>query len=210
MYETIVEPFAGAAGYSTRYPERQVILFDVDPVICGLWDYLIHVPESEIRSLPDEVSHVDDVDACQEARWLIGFWLNKGATAPMKSASAWARSGIRPNSYWGPVVKERIASQVTNIRHWTIEQKSYEDIGDIEATWFVDPPYQGACGRYYRHDSVDFPQLASWCESRRGQTIVCEQEGADWLPFSVMGQIKSNPSSRGKGRSKEVIWLNAV
>ena len=40
IHSTIVEPFAGAAGYSTRYPDRQVVLIDKDPVIVGLWRYL--------------------------------------------------------------------------------------------------------------------------------------------------------------------------
>lgn len=46
MYNTIVEPFAGSAGYSLRYPEREVILNDLDPVISGIWEYLINVKEA--------------------------------------------------------------------------------------------------------------------------------------------------------------------
>lgn len=40
-YARLVEPFAGSASYSLHYPERQVELYDVDPVIAGVWAYLI-------------------------------------------------------------------------------------------------------------------------------------------------------------------------
>lgn len=36
-HDTIIEPFAGGAGYSLRHHERQVVLIDRDPVIAGIW-----------------------------------------------------------------------------------------------------------------------------------------------------------------------------
>ena len=39
--DTIIEPFAGAAGYSTRYYNKNVILYDIDPVICGAWVFFL-------------------------------------------------------------------------------------------------------------------------------------------------------------------------
>ena len=47
-HDTIVEPFAGSAGYSVRYADRNVILGEKDAVIFGVWDYLIRVPAHEI------------------------------------------------------------------------------------------------------------------------------------------------------------------
>lgn len=114
----IIEPFAGSAGYSMRHPERAVSLYDADPLIVGLWQYLIGVSEDEIRALPLTVDHVDDLAVAEEARWLIGFWLNKGMTAPCKTPSKWMRDGWRPNSQWGDAIRERIASQLHAIRHW--------------------------------------------------------------------------------------------
>ena len=40
-HANLVEPFAGSAGYALRYYDRQVLLVDADPVIAGLWRYLI-------------------------------------------------------------------------------------------------------------------------------------------------------------------------
>ncbi len=35
-HRTIVEPFAGSAGYACRYPDHRVILVERDPVIAAL------------------------------------------------------------------------------------------------------------------------------------------------------------------------------
>jgi len=205
-YGRIVEPFAGAAGYSLRYPTAKVELYDKDPLISALWQYLIQVTEHEILNLPERVEHVDDIKAPQEAKWLVGFWLNKGSVSPRLTPSAWARSGVRPKSYWGPEIRTRIASQLKAIRHWKITEASYINCDDVEATWFIDPPYQGAPGRLYRYKIEEYEQLANWCKSRSGQVIVCERKGAAWLPFQGIGSIKATPGRRGKGISEEVIW----
>jgi site-specific DNA-adenine methylase len=49
---TIVEPFAGSAGYALFHSDRRVLLVDSDPVVAGLWQYLIRASAAEIRSLP--------------------------------------------------------------------------------------------------------------------------------------------------------------
>lgn len=209
-HPTIIEPFAGSAGYSLRYPSHDVILNDVDPIVTGVWSYLIRSSSTEILNLPDleDGQTTDDLNLPQEARWLIGFWLNKGCASPRKSASKWMRSGIRPGSFWGSEIRERIASQVDQIRHWTISNRSYDSLDTrIRATWFIDPPYQGA-GVGYRNGStsIDFDALGLWCRSLKGQTLVCENEGADWLPFQPFQSIKATPGGKRTGRSAEVLW----
>jgi hypothetical protein len=211
MHGTIVEPFAGAAGYATRHHARRVRLFDVDPVIVGVWSYLIRVSSSEVLALPDIGADGIPDTLPQEARWLIGFWLNKGNTHPSKTPSAWMRAGTHLNSFWGNAIRQRIASQVDSIRHWTITQTSWADLDTTTtATWFVDPPYQCKAGRHYSHDTVDFPALGAWCQRLHGQVIVCEQDGADWLPFTHHKIIKANPSNHGGKQSSEAIWTNNV
>src|SRR4030081_3929490 len=49
----VVEPFAGSAGYAVRYSAHKVILGEIDPVIYGVWRYLISVKASEILAIPD-------------------------------------------------------------------------------------------------------------------------------------------------------------
>jgi hypothetical protein len=209
-YPTIIEAFAGAGGYSLRYPHHQVRLYDADPIICGIWNYLIHVSPDEIRRLPVVFDHIDELNVCQEARWLIGFWLNKGTVQPSKTPSKWMRDyqSRQPGcTYWSAAVVERIASQVPQIRHWTISQASYETIPNMKATWFIDPPYQVA-GRAYRFHDINYPALGEWCQSRAGQVVVCENAGAEWLSFRLFRTIKGLEGKRGGKKSVEVIWTN--
>jgi hypothetical protein len=39
QYRTIVEPFAGSAGYSVRYAHLDVVLCDVDPAITAVCEF---------------------------------------------------------------------------------------------------------------------------------------------------------------------------
>lgn len=209
-YATIIEPFAGAAGYSLRYPERNVILNDLDPVIVGTWDYIINAPESEILALPlwdGTWQTVEDLNIPQEARWLIGWWLNKGTTSPRKSMSKWGRDSTAAGNFWGAEVRGRIAGQQRHVRHWSITNLDYSETPNLEGTWFVDPPYMEA-GKAYRHGprGIDFGNLAQWCETRNGQTIVAENHGAKWLPFRAFRDIKASPGKSRTGISREVIW----
>jgi len=211
-YGHIIEPFSGAAGYACHYPSHQVTLIDRSPIIAGIWKYLVRVSPEEILAIPDipDGGTVDDLPCCQEARWLAGFWCNQAAASPRKRNGAWVRNP--PPDAWGietlgwrPKVRQRIAAQVPMIRHWQIVEGDYHDAPDIEATWFVDPPYQVA-GKNYPYHAIDYPDLATWCRSRRGHVMVCEAEGADWLPFEPLAVIKSAAGRGRTGTSREVIW----
>jgi hypothetical protein len=104
-------------------------------------------------------------------------------------------------------MRERVASQVDAIHHWRVIKGDFTSAPDIEATWLVDSPYQRA-GYGYVHGSrgLDYPALAAWCRARRGQTIVCEAAGADWLPFSPFGSVVGMCGGAGGARSREAIW----
>lgn len=203
----IVEPFAGAAGYSLRYPDLDITLVDKYPVIAEIWRYLIGTRSSEIRAIPT-VTHVDDLPGWvpEGGRYLVGFTMNNAATAPRRSLSTGLRklfeAGQRSQG-WSEAMRERVASQVDRIRHWKVIEGSYEAAPDTEATWFVDPPYNNKAGSYYVHSDVDYVALANWCRSRRGQVIVCENEGATWLPFQPFATFKAGVNGKG---SREVIW----
>jgi hypothetical protein len=207
--EILIEPFAGSAGYSLHYPYLKVRLYDKDPTICGVWDYLIRVKESEILSLPLQITDVREMKLPQEAKWLIGFWLNKGAASPCNIPSKWMRDHAsdtsRLNTYWGEGVRNRIANQLQHIRHWRITNKTYAELENQDAAWFIDPPYQ-VSGVRYRFNEIDFDHLGKWCQSRQGQVMVCEQDGAAWLPFTHFRTVKALEGRNGAKKSKEVIW----
>lgn len=210
-FDTIIEPFAGSAGYSLRYYTKKVVLCEADPILAGVWTYLIKVKPSEILAIGDLRSDqsVDSLKVCQEAKWLVGFWLNRGVASPRKKPSKWMREGVRPGSFWGDRVRQTIAKQVNSIRHWKIHQCDYTECPvSIPATWFIDPPYEVA-GQYYRHgsDKIDYVALAAWCRSRPGEVVVCENEGARWLPFKSLANVKT---TRANSRSREVLWFRST
>jgi hypothetical protein len=220
-HDTIVEPFAGSAGYSMRHPHLKVILVERDPFIAATWRYLLHVKPAEILALPNVQigQSVDDLPICQEARLLIGWWLNGGSAQPKKRPGAWMRRSTENGGQgwttgggqlcWGARVRQRIAEQLAQVAHWTLIEGSYEDAPVITASWFVDPPYQKA-GKHYRFgpDQIDYARLGEWCRSLRGQVVVCENVGADWLPFRAWRDIKASEAKHGGKVSHEAIWTN--
>lgn len=217
-FDTLIELFAGSACYALAHPNKSVILVEKYPVLAGLWRYLLKVSEAEILSLPDikDRQSTDDLNVCEEARWLIGFWINQGVSSPRKTPSSNMKKqikglvdgSIRDKSWWGAAVRQRIASQLQRVRHWQVIEGDYTTAPVAKvATYFIDPPYQNA-GKHYRETFTDFGKLAQLCTSLTGQVIVCEAEGADWLPFKPFRKAKSMCGKNNHVYSKEMIWTN--
>lgn len=209
VHSVIVEPFAGAAGYSLRYADRDVILVDKSQDVVDTWRFLIKADPLEIRAMPARLSYGDrpeDFGLSRGATLLLRWWCNMGSAAPCRSASRWASE-----KGWNESIRERIAQQVSQIRHWRVIQGDYTQAPDVEATWFVDPPYVGA-GKHYAHGDagLDFGSLAAWCRTRRGAVVVCENTGADWLPFRHHLDAKANESATGGKVSREAIWTQGL
>ena len=215
---TIIEPFAGSAGYSVRYYYHKIILVERDPQIAATWRYLLKVKPSEILALPDvrigetseDCQSVDDLNVCEEARLLISWWLDSCVYHTNKFPSARMRSNTRNSQFWGPEIRQRIADQIPHLQHWTIIEGGYQDAPNCKATWFIDPPYQ-VTGKYYKYGSsnIDYSALGDWCRSRKGQTVVCENVGADWLPFQPWRDTQATHLSKHKDKvSHEAIWTD--
>lgn len=205
IYPLVIEPFAGAAGYSVHRGLKHVWLNDVDPDIADVWDFLIKATPDEIKALPVGIDCVDEAPIA--ARNFIGWWLAGGGARPRNRRSAWARAvGHNVGWFWGEKVRNRIAEQLSLIQHWCITHHSYHEMPNPEATWFIDPPYNNKAGSCYRYHDIDYAHLAKWCLSRKGQIIVCENEGANWLPFETFATLQGTPGKYRTGVSKEVIF----
>ena len=211
LFDTIIEPFAGAAGYSLRHYRRRVVLVEKNPIVAGVWRYIIGAPERELAAIPD-VTHLDELPAWvpQEGRWLVGFRLCAGDSRPRSAASSMI---LRD----GGTKMRIVAEQAPLVRHWTVIEGDYASAPDEQATWFIDAPYQRAGARAtapkdkgrvrYPHgaDDIDFECLSWWARGRRGQVIVCENAGATWLPFRSLGTFGA---AKPGGTSDEVIWTS--
>lgn len=190
-YDTIIEPFAGAAGYSIYGDnwQKNVILYDTNPKIARVWDYLIHATEKDIMSLPDlkPGDKVTDFNLSDPERWLIGFSINRGSSCPKVTASR--RSD-------GLTYKKYICDNLHKIKHWKVFETSYETIPNQTATWFIDPPYQKNGKYYFGYSVMDFTALGKWCLDRQGQLIVCENGDADWLPFHPLTKFRGSTKTQ--------------
>lgn len=200
IHDVIIEPFAGAAQYSLFGSnwEKNVILIDKYQVIVDIWNYLITASENDISQLPalKENDSLDDFKLlCQAEKYLIGFCINSGSSMPKKTPqkyNSWDR------------YKKYIAQNVYKIKHWRVYCKNYDEIDNISATWFIDPPYQFG-GQYYRYGNadIDYSLLPDWCKSRIGQIIVCENMKANWLDFQPLTTMNGQLH-----RTTEAIWTN--
>lgn len=183
IYNTVIEPFAGGAGYSLWYEPDRVRLFDVEPKIEAIWDYVLR---GDLEQLPRSLTAGADIRdmhmprGCEE---LVRSTLFPGGGAnTVPPGDRIEHFSVRGESKWASV-----RESILKVREgdWDFQRMSFEELNNIEATWFIDPPYQHfhAANKAYKFDPIDYTKLADWVLSRRGQVIVCEGEGADWLPF---------------------------
>lgn len=218
-FDTVVEPFAGGAGYSLLYHTKNVVLIEKNIKVFKLWNWLINVATREdILALPTKVEDVKKLDICLEAQYLIGWWVNSVHCSPCRTPSSWMRKilaqGKDPHNFWGVHIRARIARQVPMIKHWRVYHGDYAQAADVvkgDATWFVDPPYQQSGFRYPESSKkLNFDALGDWCRhmGNRGQVIVCEQEGSDWMDDFQPLHIFSRGGLKGAKSGREVVWLS--
>jgi len=212
-YATIIEPFAGGAGYSLLHWLSTVILLDKNPDVIRGWKYLIDTAPDDIRRLPllkkDQL--VSQLNCEQEAKIMIG-WCCHMTVYPSNKLSNWGEENNEKGAggYWGKSRREQMALIAKKVKHWTARIRDYREIDNIEATWFIDPPYTRGGEHYtYSNRDIDFDELAVWCRSRKGQVIVCERADATWLPFRPLYTMPTMDAQSGsRGETVEGIWTN--
>jgi site-specific DNA-adenine methylase len=191
-FDMVIEPFAGSAAYSLYHKPKDALLIEKDVEVVELWNRLCGMTETELAqsNLPPDGSQTSDP-------WHLAALATKDGLRYPATVRPWFRKSFD----WSrniAVKNGRIA------RGYQYIQGDYWDAPDLEATWFIDPPYQKVAKGYrFGADQIDFKRLAEWCKNRRGQVIVCEQEGADWLPFKSLvthSSINNKPTN-------EVVWI---
>lgn len=199
-FDTVIEPFAGAAKYALKYWDRNVIICDKYEVVAKIWQWLQKCSKKDILSLPNlktgDVIKKKQFD-CIEQFWLMGFLCQTSGASPGQTVTSMSEKAI-------PRHKENIAGQLEKIRNWKIIHGVYYELENIEATWFIDPPYQYG-GEHYMCSSkvIDFNYLGKWCKERKGHIIVCENTKAKWLPFKQLKELNGTVH-----KTVEAIWSN--
>ena len=206
VHNLIIEPFAGAAWYSLLYKNREILLNEKYNKIYEVWKWLTSADKQSILDNRDFVAGQDisNLVLPQSHKDLIGFCINRGSVTPKSIVQRWScQVKSRPN--WASTTHyslTKIANSLDTIKHFNIKFGSYHDLDDVEATWFIDPPYQFG-GEHYVENKIDYTELAEWCKSRKGQVIVCENSKADWLPFRKLVGITGQ-----RNKTEECIWTN--
>jgi site-specific DNA-adenine methylase len=197
QHDIIVEPFAGAAAYSLHGDrwKKQVKLIEKDQQVVEIWKWLTTTATKQsIMAMPlltpgeksSEFLHIIHAASKQAFHYKT-----------IKVTPVLARN-------W-EISRRTFAENIHKIRHWEIIEGDYTTAPDVQATWFIDPPYQGAPGEGYRHSSkhLDYDALAQWTHSRKGQVIACESGEAKYLPFTP---LKNHTGVAGR-KSIESVYI---
>ena len=231
QYTHIIEPFAGGAGYSLRYREHQVTLIDLDAELIDLWTYLIGADPAEIAAMPvtglTQGTDIRTLGLSAGAAQLMRRWQRTGRNRSWTLSnittgeSKWCQEhGIGQDGgntgMWHRSTRDYLVYAVETIRHWQAFCADWRQIDPSKAepaTWFIDPPYQHVAHTSYLHGckGFDYSALADWCKRLPGQVIVCEQLGADWLPFRFSHEVSGMRGTLcgvAGARSQEVLWTN--
>jgi site-specific DNA-adenine methylase len=198
-YPAIVEPFAGSAAYSLygNNWKKDVILVEKDEKVAEIWQWLItEATRDRIQAMPDLKIGEKSSEFLQiiHAATKMAFHYKTIKVTPVLARN------------W-QISKKYMADNLYKIKHWQIICGDYSEAPDIEATWFIDPPYKQDSGKGYRYgsDLIDYEHLAQWAENRQGEIIFCEGLHGDYLPFQPLLDLKG---VAGK-TSKEVVYYHS-
>lgn len=221
----IIEPFAGSAAYSLRHGElREVWINDLDPVTFAIWRFLTHrdalwwvrnyIP-ARVRS-GDNVetlflnAHVDSPGPYPAPEGLLALMKAEAHMGTCGTAANYTKITSLSATCWNRRLRRRLEWVIPRVAHWKVTNLDYRSLplGDENGTWFVDPPYCNAAGRHYRTNAINYDELAAWCRRLRGQVIVCENEGATWLPFQVLTEKRVGFNTVHRKTSvREAVWV---
>jgi len=198
-YKTIVEPFAGSAAYSLYGGnwKKDVIIVERDERVIDIWQWLIN------EATPEKIRNLPDLEVGEKSSEFLQI-----IHAATKMAFHYKTIKVTPvlARNW-EISKRYMAENLFKVKHWKIIGGDYSEAPDIEATWFIDPPYKEDSGKGYRYSSnlMDYEHLATWSRKRKGEVIFCEGVCGDYLPFQPLLDLKG---VAGK-TSKEVIYYQS-
>jgi site-specific DNA-adenine methylase len=198
-FDRIIEPFAGSAAYSL-YGEKwkkEVILIEKDERVSGIWEWLIN------EATPSKIKNLPDLSVGEKSSEFLHI-----IHAATKMAFHYKTIKVTPvlARNW-EISKRYMSENLYKIKHWKIINGDYTLAPELEATWFIDPPYKDDAGKGYRYGSklIDYKKLAKWAKERRGEVIFCEGHCGDYLPFIPLLELKG---VAGK-TNKEVIYYQS-
>lgn len=206
----IFEPYAGGAGYSLNYCDRQVTIWERNPMLRLLWGWLIKdATPAAILDIPVGTpvgTAIESLNLSIGQATLLKHWQRTNNVGNCWTISPW---GNKPGQ-WTANTRARVAEQVTAIKHWTLAEPTF----DVPGTYFIDPPYQYNYG--YGFKDFDYQQLCALIlKIPIGSRIIaceaaCQKTGRipDYLPFVVSHrQVTSRRKISQSHHSAELSYI---
>lgn len=207
---TIYEPFCGGAGYSCRYHENSVVIWDNHPRLQELWCWLIYTATSQdILDIPLGVPEGTDIGTLGLS-WgqtqLLRHWQRTNNVGACMTISPWGNK----TGQWVNSTRSRLAEEIHAIKHWQFAMPDWDKPG----TWYIDPPYQ--FNYQYGQKGFDYPRLVSHiAQIPQGSLViaseaVCPKTGQipTYLPFEPSHrQVTSRRKSTQSHHSKELVFV---
>lgn len=219
LHNLLIEPFAGSAAYSWLHRKdrdgtpRSVWLNDLDERTFSMWKFLTSPDACAIVEaiVPDKVEpgvKVSDIIP-PDYPGLVELCRAEANQGTQGAKGVHDQVTTMGTKCWK--VRRKLLEVIPEVSTWQITNVPYNDLANVEATWFIDPPYSNAAGERYRmgSDLINYEELGWFCLGRKGQVIVAENEGATWLDFKPFDHPRVQIRSRyQKSAAKEVMWVN--
>jgi hypothetical protein len=121
-HATIVEPFAGGAGYSYRYYDRNIVLIEKYDVLANMLAWFVRSGAEDIPRMPllEPGQRVSDLpNLIPEQRAFIGFWIDMGTERPKDKPTPWSERDRQANrlNTWTPRNRDKLAEFAGRVKH---------------------------------------------------------------------------------------------
>lgn len=217
-HDRIIEPYAGGAGYSLNYCDRQVTIWDEDINVAFLWSWIITVATSEqVQEIPIGLAQGTDIRTIGLSygqMLLLKHWQRTNNVGDCWTVSPW---GHLPGQ-WTANTRARVAEEVHAVKHWLLDSGLHTDgwANSEPATWMIDPPYLYNY-RYSRAlPEFDFSALARNVRSiQEGSLVIvceaaCKKTGhiPSYLPFCPSHEsVTSRRKTSQSHHSREALYV---
>lgn len=211
-HNIIIEPFCGSAAYSCfhlfKNKNLKSILCDKNKDVSIAWDFILNCSEEDVKNYktPNIGEYAYD-------------FLIKTCSASNASSKCKKMKYTERLDRVFQIQKRRILKFLPIRNRIKFINDDYENLkyNKEKHTWFIDPPYQIKLknnsvfqnGNGYSKDcnteNINFENLKKYIFSKKGQIIVCEKEGANWLPFK---KFRTNKTSLNKIYNEVIFEIN--
>lgn len=154
----VIEPFCGAAAYSLRWGWcRQIHINDLNTDTYDVWQWIAspealadiekYVPDMADIHIGMRVSEFADPNMARGLRLILQASCNGGTFGQSGQWDQITKIGIKVYS----LLKDKLRWLCPYVRSrgWTITNLDYRQLPNVEATWFIDPPYNNKAGSFY-------------------------------------------------------------